>query len=765
MSPVLQTVVLDVEGMKCGGCVRSVERTLLEQPGVERADVNLVSRAAWLDLADSEGSVEAVLKALADRGFPARERSLESLAGPVAAGDVKGLNWWRQWRQLMVALVLLLLSVLGHLSEAGHLSLPVIGRLPFHATLATVALIGPGRPILVGGFKAARAAAPSMDTLVGLGVGSAYLASLAALIWPSVGWPCFFNEPVMLLGFVLLGRFLEERARFRTGQALQQLAQLQPDTARLLMADGVIREVRVGALRPGERVQLLAGDRVPVDGVVTEGCSAVDVSSLTGEPLPLNAVPGKELASGSLNLESTLVIEVTRVGSETALARIIRLVEQAQARRAPIQGLADRVAGRFCYGVIAFAVAAFLFWWLIGAELWPQVLHASSPGMVHGHGHHAGLGSGAETPIGLALQLAIAVLVVACPCALGLATPTVITVATGLAARRGWLYRGGDVIETAAAVKQVVFDKTGTLTLGRPLVTAVHAADPNHLLRLAASLECNSRHPLAYALLQEAQRREIDLLPVSDVRTVAGEGLRGVVEGCDLEVCVGRPEWLTSQGLVWNAADSSMHQEVCGTVVAVAEGTQILGFVEIEDQLRSDVSMALQQLRDQGMQLAMFSGDRESAVRRLGQSLGFSEEELGWQMRPEQKLARLEQLRREQPVAMVGDGINDAPALAAADLGIAIGTGTQIAQDTAGMVLLGDRLDNLPDALRLARRTLAKVRQNLFWAFGYNLIALPIAAGVLLPSHGLLLSPPLAALLMALSSITVVVNALALRPA
>ena len=769
MSPVLQTVVLDVEGMKCGGCVRSVERTLLEQPGVERADVNLVSRAAWLDLADSEGSVEAVLKALADRGFPARERSLEPVSGPSAAEDVRGLNWWRQWRQLMVALVLLLLSVLGHLSEAGHLSLPLIGRLPFHATLATVALLGPGRPILVGGFKAARAGAPSMDTLVGLGVSSAYLASLAALIWPSVGWPCFFNEPVMLLGFVLLGRFLEERARFRTGQALQQLAQLQPDTARLLMADGVMREVRVGALRPGERVQLLAGDRVPVDGVVIEGCSAVDVSSLTGEPLPLDASPGTELASGSLNLESSLVIEVTRVGSETALARIIRLVEQAQARRAPIQGLADRVAGRFCYGVIAFAIAVFLFWWLIGAELWPQVLHASSPGMVHGHGHQAGLGSGAETSIGLALQLAIAVLVVACPCALGLATPTVITVATGLAARRGWLYRGGDVIETAAAVKQVVFDKTGTLTLGRPLVTAVHAENPNHLLQLAASLESDSRHPLAYALLQEAQRRELDLLPVSDVRTVAGEGLKGVV-GRDLEVCVGRPEWLTGQGLTWSDPFSLMQQEsggtpVTGTVVAVAEGTSILGFVEIEDQLRSDVSMALKQLRDQGLELAMFSGDRESAVRRLGQTLGFSEEELGWQMRPEQKLARLEQLRREQPVAMVGDGINDAPALAAADLGVAIGTGTQIAQDTAGMVLLGDRLDNLPDALRLARRTLAKVRQNLFWAFGYNLIALPIAAGVLLPSHGLLLSPPLAALLMALSSITVVVNALALRPA
>ena len=235
------------------------------------------------------GQREAVLQALADRGFPARERSLEGPPHAMGSADSGGLSWWRQWRQLMVALVLLLLSVLGHLSEAGHLALPVIGSLPFHATLATVALIGPGRPILVGGFKAARIGAPSMDTLVGLGVGSAYLASLVALVWPAVGWPCFFNEPVMLLGFVLLGRFLEERARFRTGQALQQLAQLQPDVARLLLADGEIREVRVGALRPGERVQLLAGDRVPVDGVVTEGCSAVDVSSLTGEPLPLNA--------------------------------------------------------------------------------------------------------------------------------------------------------------------------------------------------------------------------------------------------------------------------------------------------------------------------------------------------------------------------------------------------------------------------------------------------------------------------------------------
>lgn len=759
-----QTVVLDVEGMKCGGCVRSVERTLLDQPGVQRADVNLVSRAAWLDLAESEGSVEAVLQALADRGFPARERSLNQPLETPGSDDSAGQSWWRQWRQLMVALLLLLLSVLGHLSEAGRLSLPVIGSLPFHAALATVALIGPGRPILVGGVLAARSGAPSMDTLVGLGVGSAYLASLVALFWPQVGWPCFFNEPVMLLGFVLLGRFLEERARYRTGQALKQLAQLQPETARLLLDDGAIREVRVGALRPGERVQLLPGDRVPVDGVVMQGHSAVDVSSLTGEPLPLEAEPGTELASGSLNLEAPLSMEVQRVGSETALARIIQLVEQAQARRAPIQGLADRVAGRFCYFVIGLALAAFLFWWLIGADLWPQVLEASAPGMMAHPMHHAGLGSGAETPIGLALQLAIAVLVVACPCALGLATPTVITVATGLAARRGWLFRGGDVLETAAGLDQVVFDKTGTLTLGRPLVTAIRADDPERLLQLAASLEQTSRHPLAHALLQEAQRREIPLLPVSQVRNVTGEGLIGRLEACGTEVRVGKPEWLQGTGLSWGEAFTTWQAKTEGTLVAVAEADRLLGLVQIEDQLRSDVLTALQQLRKQGLQLAMFSGDREVAVRRLGQQLGFAESELGWQMRPEQKLARLEQLGRQRQVAMVGDGINDAPALAAADLGIAIGTGTQIAQDTADLVLLGDRLDNLPEALRLARRTLAKVRQNLTWAFGYNLIALPIAAGALLPSHGLLLSPPLAALLMALSSVTVVVNALALRP-
>jgi Cu2+-exporting ATPase len=504
--------------------------------------------------------------------------------------------------------------------------------------------------------------------------------------------------------------------------------------------------------------------------VVCEGLSAVDVSSLTGEPMPLQVEPGTELSSGSLNLEAPLVLEVSRVGSDTALARIIRLVEQAQARRAPIQGLADRVAGRFCYGVMALALATFLFWWLFGASHWPEVLQANAPGLPHAHGmvhgaqsHHSGLGSGATTPIGLALQLTIAVLVVACPCALGLATPTVITVSTGLAARRGWLFRGGDVIETAAALDQVVFDKTGTLTLGRPLVTDVFGEDPNLLLQWAASLEQSSRHPLAYALLQEAQRRDLALIDVTRVSTVSGEGLWGELDGVVGDLRVGKPAWLQSFGVDFSAAATAWLAAAQGSVVAVSAGQVLVGLLQVEDKQRPDVAPSLERLRASGLKLAIFSGDREVAVRRLGERLGFAEADLGWQMLPQQKLERLEQLRQEGRVAMVGDGINDAPALAAADLGIAIGTGTQIAQDTADMVLLGDRLDNLPEALSLARRTLNKVRQNLFWAFGYNLIALPVAAGVLLPSQGVLLSPPFAALLMALSSITVVVNALALR--
>ncbi len=770
-SPTIQakyeSVLIDVEGMKCGGCVRAVEKTLLDQENVKTASVNLVQRTALIELNGKDDNIESIITALTNHGFPAKQRRN---AQPVSNAELNSpKQFWKQWQQLMIALVLLLLSGIGHLAEGGKIDIPILGTLPFHASLATFALFGPGLSIIKSGIKSAIHFTPSMDTLVGIGVSSAYLASLSSLIWPNVGWPCFFNEPVMLLGFVLLGRFLEERARFRTGKALKELAKLQPDKARLLINKDQFKEIRVGALKVGEQIQVLAGDRFPIDGTVIEGNSAIDVSSLTGEPLPVTASSGTAITAGTLNLDGTLIVQVDRIGAETALARIIGLVEQAQARKAPIQSLADQVAGKFCYGVVALSMCTFFFWWKIGSQLWPEVLQSSGQGLINGHEHllHSSLGGEAQTPLGIALQLSIAVLVIACPCALGLATPTVITVASGKAAQNGWLFKGGDVIEKAASINQIIFDKTGTLTIGRPCVIGYLATeDKSKLIQIAASLENNSRHPIAYAILQESQRINLPLLKSSNIKTIPGKGICGELENIKGKVKIGTIEWTKNEGVVWEEdIDYQLKKSTYSSqsIVAVSIESKLIGLIMIDDQIRTDANAALKELRKQGHILRIMSGDRREAVQEIGRKLGFKNDLINWQLLPEDKLNNLESLKNNGNIAMVGDGINDAPALASSHLGIAIGTGTQIAQDSADLVLLGDSLESLPKAFLLAKKTINKIKQNLFWAFGYNIIALPIAAGILLPKFGLLLSPPIAALLMALSSITVVINSLSLK--
>ncbi len=776
-------VLLDVEGMKCGGCVRAVEQRLRQQPGVRQVSVNLLTRTAWIDLDADAGGVELLLASLKALGFAAQPREEGSLS-PSRRELRRQQSWWQQWRQLVIALVLVALSSLGHWAEADANAWPpplqLVQATWVHGLIALAALAGPGRAILVTGFRNALAGHPSMDSLVGLGMGSATVASLVGWLWPRSQLPCFFFEPVMLLGFVLAGRFLEERARWRSCRAIEELAALQPDEALLVMEGAPPRKVRSGGLRPGDRLLVLPGDRLPVDGVVQAGASAVDRSALTGEPLPLEAEPGCELEAGSLNLEAPLVVEARRCGQQTAIARIVRLVETAQARKAPIQGLADRVAGRFTQGVILLALATFLFWWRWGTSLWPGVLQAvprDAMGLM-AHGGHGAL-TAPMTPISLALQLAIAVLVVACPCALGLATPTAISVGSAIAARSGVLFRGGDAIEQAAELGAVVFDKTGTLTVGRPLVTALEAfpaadqpdgrgdVEALWMVQLAASLEQQSRHPLAHALQQEAQQRGLPLLAVAESRTIPGQGMEGRLAGLEDPLLVGRLPWLRERGLPLPPGAETLLGRAPfarATLIGVGLGQRLLGVIAIEDQPRADASRAVRALREQGLAVGLLSGDREASVRHLASLLGLRDEDVAWSLRPEQKVEALSRWRQRGPVAMVGDGINDAPALAAADLGIAVGTGTQIAQDSAAVVVMGDQLLDVVRALSLARDTMAKVRQNLFWAFGYNLIVLPIAAGALLPAYSLRLTPPLAALLMALSSITVVVNALLLRP-
>ena len=777
------SLLLAVEGMKCGGCVRAVEQRLAQQPGVRQVSVNLLTRTAWLELANASVDLTTLLASLESLGFSAHSRDQD--APLISRRDLqKQQHWWRHWQQLLVALALLLLSGLGHLAESGALGTgalaSLLARNGLHALVATTALLGPGRSILQTGARSALAGAPGMDTLVALGVTSAFLASTYGWLWPASGWPCYFNEPVMLLGFVLSGRFLEERARWRTGRAIEQLVELQPDEALLIVDGGPPRSVRVGALRPGDRLRILPGDRMPVDGVVRDGCSTVDCSALTGENLPLRVEPGSELPAGSLNQEAPLELEVLRSGAHSALARIVQMVGQAQARKAPIQGLADAVAGRFSLAVLFLAGATFLFWWQWGTRLWPWVL------TTHDAGAHGGHGMAAVTlsPLALALQLAIAVLVVACPCALGLATPTAITVGIGLAARSGLLFRGGDAMEAAAGLKTVLFDKTGTLTTGCPLVTAVTVSplvpdgrlasegiaaetdsqlSADRLVQLAASLEQASRHPFANALLLEAQRRKLPLLDLGPSEVVPGDGLVGFVGGVAAKLRVGRPEWLAAQGVLGVAPPLASGAQNGGSLLAVAADQVLLGWIGLEDRPRDEALATLASLRAQGLRLGLLSGDRQGSVQRLASEVALATDELAWDLRPEQKLQRILLARETGPVAMVGDGINDAPALAAADLGVAVGTGTQIAQEAADLVILGDRLGGLPTALDLSRRTMAKVRQNLFWAFGYNLLVLPIAAGLLLPFQGIRLTPPLAALLMAMSSITVVLNAVLLQ--
>ena len=755
--------------MKCGSCVQAVEKILKSYPNVNNASVNLVTKTAFVEIEEPNKNITDLINNLTSKGFPSKERDYQTTSDNIELEINENLNLWNKWRQLIIATSLLILSGMGHLVEGQQISIPLIGSLSFHAALATFALLGPGRSILKAGINSAFMFTPTMDTLISLGVLSAYSASIIALIFPTVGWPCFFNEPVMLLGFVLLGRFLEERARVKTGTALKELSKLQPDTANLILENNETREIRIGALRPGETIQLLAGDRIPVDGLVINGNSAIDISSLTGESLPLEASPGVELPSGSLNLESTITLKVQKVGSETAIAKIISLVEEAQARKAPIQGLADKVAGLFCYGVTTLALITFLFWWKIGTRIWPEVLEVSNSGFMQSHHLHDHLMNTTQTPIGLSFQLSIAVLVVACPCALGLATPTVITVASGEAAKRGWLFKGGDVIEMASKISQIIFDKTGTLTIGRPLIVGSwenQESKKNEMLRLAASIEQESRHPLSQAIIQDAHKKEISLAQVSYSTTFPGKGLAGRINDLEGLIRVGTPEWIKSEGIEWNELieqNLKLSNKQAQSVVAVALENKLLGFFLIDDQVRKDAFSALNKLRSRGFSLSLFSGDRDAAVLSLGEKLGFNAKQIEWQMLPSDKLNKLNLLKNNNLVAMIGDGINDAPALAAADLGVAIGTGTQIAQDSADLVLLGENLEALPSALQLSKRAMVKIKQNLIWAFGYNLIALPIAAGLLLPSSGLLLSPPLAALLMALSSISVVLNALSLK--
>jgi P-type Cu2+ transporter len=786
--------MLDVSGMKCAGCVRAVENQLLQQSGVVTATVNLVTEAAMVQC---EAGVDpaGLAATLTEKGFPTQLRGAKTLDGLTPA-ETQQLETQRQMRQVVIALALLLFSAISHLDHFGWISVPGLDNMGLHWGLATLALLFPGRPILLDGWRGLRHNLPNMNTLVGLGTLTAYIASLVALLFPTLGWECFFDEPVMLIGFILLGRALEQQARSRATSSFQALVALQPSVARLVNPglaqigqpeqleqsserQSVERqsiEIPASQVKLGEWLQVLPGEKIPVDGEVVNGQTTVNEAMLTGEALPILKQKGDSVTAGSLNLSGLVTLKATRTGKDTTLAQIIDLVETAQTRKAPIQGLADQVAGYFTYGVITLALLTFLFWYFVGIPLWSDQilthlhivgLHPISHTAAHTAVHTMAM-SIPPSPLLLSLKLAIAVLVIACPCALGLATPTAILVGSSLGAEKGLLIRGGDVLEKVHQVQTVVFDKTGTLTQGQPTVTDcfTRLGTDQELLQLAASAESGTQHPLGLAIQQAAAQRELPLLSATAFHTEPGLGITATVVG--KSVVIGTADWLTQQAISLDSVARTQAQTLAAagkTPVYVGAEGRLLGLLGVQDQLRPDAKASLRQLRQMGLQIRLLTGDQLAVAESIAAEIELTESDLAANLRPAAKAAAIETLQQSSSglIAMIGDGINDAPALAQADIGIAMNSGTEVAMETAEIILIRDQLSDVVEAIRLSRATFNKIRQNLFWAFIYNALSLPIAAGALLPAFGIVLSPATAGALMAFSSVSVVTNSLLLR--
>lgn len=776
--PTSEIVTLDVSGMKCAGCVKAVETQLTQQTGVISATVNLVTELATVEC---ETGVDPTVLAekLTQSGFPSQPRSSEdSLDRSLPdLAERRRQEMQQQVQKLTIAILLLIFSTIGHLNQFTGITIPGLSNIWFHCGLAALALLFPGRSIIIDGWQGLRRNAPNMNTLVGLGTLTAFTASLIALLFPQLGWECFFDEPVMLVGFILLGRTLEQRARGRAASALQALLDLQPRSARVIGKEqtqaqtGI--EVPIAHVRVGEWLQVLPGEQIPVDGEVVAGQTTIDESMLTGEAVPVQKQPGDLVAAGTINQSGAIALKVTRVGKETTLARIIDLVESAQARKAPIQKLADTVAGYFTYGVMSIAAMTFVFWYFIGTKIWSQVLTAHwAFGAEHALMHSMATQPHA-TPLLLSLKLAIAVLVIACPCALGLATPTAILVGSGIGAERGLLIRGGDVLEQVHHLDTIVFDKTGTLTTGKPSVTdclpLTNEFSADTLLQLAATVESGTRHPLAVAIVEAAQAKELELLPAESFFTEAGYGVSAKVEiDATLElVLLGTLPWLDRQGISVPESAQAQAEELSQqgkTVVYIALGSSLIGMIAVADSIRSDAKATIEALRRMGLQTMMLTGDRATTATAIATVLGLAPSQVLAEVPPAEKAAAIAQLQRQgHRVGMVGDGINDAPALAQADVGIALKSGTDVAVETAGITLMRDCLQDVVESIQLSRATFAKIRQNLFWAFAYNILGIPISAGLLLPGFGILLSPAAAGALMAFSSVSVVTNSLLLR--
>ncbi len=757
---------ITVLGMTCAACVRRVERALEEVPGVSEASVNLVTSRATLTINPHITTLPMLAAAVTGAGYqvpqaaappPADLTPRAAIRRPrdpaAAAADAAALEAAEQAEDKSIRRSLVLsaaLTVPLLIVAMSHGAIPGTDG-PMGAwlqlALGTPVVFGPGRRFLRLAWTAARHGSADMNTLVAVGVLAAWGYSFVATVAPGL-FPhaehgrsvhVYYEAAAAIVTFVLLGKWLETRARRRLSESVRGLVSLVPTTAWRLRQDSEVEveEVPLTQVQPGDRLRVRPGERIPTDGAVVAGSSAVDESMLTGESLPVDKTEGDPVFGGTLNQVGALVVRTTRTGGDTALARIVEAVEQAQGSRAPVAQLADRVSAIFVPVVIGFATLTFAVWALLDPS---------------------------ATGFATAVERFVAVLVIACPCALGLATPAAVAVGTGRGAELGILIKGGAVLEAASRINTVLLDKTGTLTTGRPVLTDVHVVegDSGELMDLVASVEQGSEHPVAQAIVAGALARGAQLRPALDFRATIGGGVQARVRG--RLVHIGTARWLSELGIdplvLEPQADLLARQGRTPALVAVDR--RAVAVLAVADRPAPGVAEALADLARQGIETAMLTGDRRATAEAIGRELGIGR--VVAEVRPEDK-ARVVQAERQRGriVAMVGDGINDAPALAGADVGVAIGTGADIAVATADIALLRGGVAALPQALRLARATLRTIRQNLFWAFIYNVIGIPVAAGVFVGWTGWQLSPVLASAAMSLSSVSVLMNSLRLR--
>jgi Cu+-exporting ATPase len=736
--------ILQIDGMTCAGCAGRSERALQDVPGVVSATVNFANHTAHIRYLEGATDPAVLAAATTQAGYPGTVQSDDAPSQDDRAADEIATA-----RRLVLIAGVLTLPVF--LVEMGSHFIPGVRALIgdtigqqtswlFQFVLTTIVLAGPGAVFFKRGIPALLKLAPDMNSLVALGTFAAWGFSSVALFVPSLlpegTRVVYFEAAAVIVTLILLGRWLEARARGRTGSAIRKLVGLQPRTAQVEV-DGQVEEKPIEVVVVGDILRIKPGERIAVDGQVLTGQSFVDESMITGEPLPVSKGPGDWVVGGTVNGNGAMRFEARKVGRDTMLAQIIAMVQQAQGAKLPIQALADKVVRVFVPIVIVVAVLTVIAWLTFGPT--PALSHA--------------------------LVAAVSVLIIACPCAMGLATPTSIMVGTGRAAEMGVLFRKGDALQALGEARIIAFDKTGTLTMGHPSLTDLRVTpelDEGEVLGLVAAAESHSEHPIAGAIVTAAQERGLDLPEAADVEAMVGFGLSAKVDG--RIVLVGAARLMQREGIDFSVFDSDFArlQEQGRTPLLAAVDGKIAAVIGVSDPVKPGAAAALAALRAEGVEVAMITGDAKGTAQAIAAELGITHVEA--EVLPDGKRDAVERLRAAHgPVVFVGDGINDAPALAAADVGLAMGTGTDVAIESADVVLVSGDLAGAVNALHISRKTLGNIRQNLFWAFAYNAALIPVAAGVLYPAMGLLLSPMLAAGAMAMSSVFVLSNALRLR--